>query len=89
MSTTLETWLAARVAAETGCSPTAVDVDTPLYRYGLDSRTLAFIVDAAEETFGLEADLDRISPAETLRALADAFSAPRAGDRAGSGESRA
>ena len=66
----LEAWLIARVAAEAGLDPAAVDADTPVYRYGVDSRTLAFIVENAETVFCREADLDRISPAETIRALA-------------------
>jgi acyl carrier protein len=64
-------WLIARVAAETGVP--AVDAETPVYRYGVDSRMLALIIDAAERTHGLEADLDRISADATIAALADAL----------------
>lgn len=64
-------WLIARVAAETGVE--SVDADTPVYRYGVDSRMLALIIDAAERAHGLEADLDRISADATIAALADAL----------------
>lgn len=73
MSEALETWLIARVAADAGLPAAAVDAETPLYRYGIDSRTLAFIVDSAETRFALAADLDRISPAEPIRALMSAL----------------
>jgi len=65
-------WLIARVAAETG--EAAVDAHTPVYRYGVDSRMLALIIDAAERTHGLEADLDRISADATIATLAEALS---------------
>ncbi len=68
---TLADWLTARIAAETGVAD--VDADTPVYRYGVDSRMLALIIDAAERTHGVTADLDRISPAETIAALAAAM----------------
>ncbi|KAF0176362.1 MAG: acyl carrier protein [Hyphomonadaceae bacterium] len=67
----LTDWLVARIAAETGVN--GVDADTPVYRYGVDSRMLALIIDAAERTHGVTADLDRISPAETIVALAAAM----------------
>jgi acyl carrier protein len=73
----LEAWLIARVAADCGLATADVDSHTPLYRYGVDSRMLAFIVDGAEIAFGVAADLDRISPAETIAALLEAL--PRAG----------
>lgn len=66
----VEAWLVARLRAETG---EPVDAATPVYRYGVDSRLLAFVIEAAETSLGLEADLDRISPAETVAALAAAF----------------
>lgn len=64
-------WMVTRIAAETGAA--GVDADTPVYRYGVDSRMLALIVDAAETVHGVTADLDRISPAETIAALAAAM----------------
>jgi acyl carrier protein len=64
-------WLIARIAAETG--EASVDADTPVYRYGVDSRMLALVIDAAERAHGLEADLDRISADQTIAALADAL----------------
>lgn len=70
---TLEDWLVAQVRRETG--EASVDARTPLYRYGVDSRMLALIVDAAERAFALEADLDRISADQTIEALAAAFAA--------------
>ena len=73
MIETLEDWLIARVAADAGLRLCEVDAQTPLYRYGLDSRTLAFIVENAERRFGLVADLDRISPAEPISALVRAL----------------
>lgn len=74
MNEDLEGWFIARVAADAGLDLAHVDVDTPLYRFGIDSRTLAFIVEAAESRFGLTADLDRISPAEPIAVLVAAFS---------------
>lgn len=68
---TLTDWLIARIAAETGVA--GVDADTPVYRYGVESRMLALIVDVAERAHGVTADLDRISPAETIAALAAAM----------------
>lgn len=76
----LTDWLIARVAAETGVS--GVDANTPVYSYGVDSRMLALIVDAAERAHGVTADLDRISPAETIAALATAM-APESFRQAG------
>lgn len=76
MTTALEAWLIARVGADAGLPAGAVDADTPLYRYGIDSRQLAFIVDDAESAFGVSADLDRISPAEPIRVLVEALQAP-------------
>lgn len=73
MTAILEAWLIARVAADADLPPAAVDAATPLYRYGLDSRQLAFIVADAEEAFGVEADLDRISPAEPVSVLVQAL----------------
>ena len=73
MTAALEAWLVARVAADAGLPFEAVDAHTPLYRYGLDSRQLAFIVENVETAFGLEADLDRISPAEPISALVRAL----------------
>ncbi|MDX2234287.1 MAG: acyl carrier protein [Hyphomonadaceae bacterium] len=73
MTATLEAWFIARVAADADLPPGAVDVDTPLYRYGIDSRQLAFIVEHAETAFGVIADLDRISPAEPIRTLLEAL----------------
>ena len=73
MTAALEAWLRARVAADGGLPLAAVDTHTPLYRYGLDSRQLAFIVENAETAFGLEADLDRISPAEPISVLVQAL----------------
>jgi acyl carrier protein len=67
----LADWLIARLAAETGFPD--IDADTPVYRYGVDSRMLALVIDEAERAHGLTADLDRISPAETIAALADAL----------------
>lgn len=67
----LTAWLIARVAAETG--EASVDATTPVYRYGVDSRMLALIIDAAERAHGLEADLDRISADQTIADLAAAF----------------
>lgn len=67
----LTDWLIARVAAETG--EASVDAATPVYRYGVDSRMLALIIDAAERAHGLEADLDRISADQTIADLAAAF----------------
>lgn len=64
-------WLIARIAAETGVA--SVDADTPVYRYGVDSRMLALIIDAAERAHGLEADLDRISADASIAALAEAL----------------
>ncbi|MDZ4778248.1 MAG: acyl carrier protein [Alphaproteobacteria bacterium] len=68
---TLIDWLIARIAAQTG--EAAVDADTPVYRYGVDSRMLALTIDDAERAHGLEADLDRISAGQTITALADAL----------------
>jgi acyl carrier protein len=68
---TVTDWLIARIAAEVGVPD--VDADTPVYRYGVDSRMLALIVDAAETALLVTADLDRISPAETIAALVDAM----------------
>lgn len=73
MSVALEAWLRARVARDSGLPLADVDVDTPLYRYGLDSRALAFIVENVEVAFDVEADLDRISPAEPIRVLMEAL----------------
>ena len=73
MTAALEAWLVARVAADAGLPPAAVDAVTPLYRYGIESRQLAFIVENVETLFGLEADLDRISPAEPIRVLIEAL----------------
>ncbi len=73
MSAALEAWLRARVAVDGGVALAEVDAETPLYRYGVDSRTLAFIVENAEAEFDVEADLDRISPAEPIRVLIDAL----------------
>jgi hypothetical protein len=73
MSAVLEAWLIARIAQEAGLAIDAVDADTPIYRYGIDSRTLAFVVEGAEGAFDLAADLDRISPAEPISVLAHAF----------------
>ena len=67
----LTDWLITRIATETGVAE--IDADTPVYRYGVDSRMLALIVDAAERVHGVTADLDRISPAETIAALAAAM----------------
>lgn len=64
-------WLVARIARETGAA--GVDAGTPVYRYGVDSRMLALIIDEAEQAHGVTADLDRISPAETISALAAAL----------------
>lgn len=64
-------WLVARIAHETGAPD--VDVATPVYRYGVESRMLALIIDGAERAFDVQADLDRISPAETVAALAAAL----------------
>jgi hypothetical protein len=69
----LEDWLIARIAQDAGLPGNAVDAVTPVYRFGIDSRTLAFILENAEREFGVLADLDRISPAETIRALAEAM----------------
>lgn len=69
--TPLENWLAARVALLSEVS--TVDIDTPVYSFGIDSRTLAAIVEEAEREFCVVADVDRISPAETIRALAAAI----------------
>jgi hypothetical protein len=68
---TMTDWLIARIAADTGVAN--VDARTPVYRYGVDSRMLALIIDAAETVSGATADLDRISPAATIAALADAL----------------
>lgn len=68
---TVTDWLIARIAAETGVP--GVDADTPVYHYGVDSRMLALIIDAAERAHGVTADLDRISPAETIAALVSAM----------------
>jgi len=65
--------LVALVVAEAELPAIAVDAETPIYRYGLDSRALMRIVEAAEAEFSLLADLDRVSPAETIAALAEAF----------------
>ena len=67
----LADWLITRIAGETGVS--GVDADTPVYRYGVDSRMLALIIDEAERSHNVAADLDRISPAETISALAAAL----------------
>lgn len=64
-------WLVARIARETGAAE--VDAGTPVYRYGVDSRMLALIIDEAERAHAVTADLDRISPAETISALAAAL----------------
>jgi acyl carrier protein len=74
----LELWLVERVRAAADLPPGVVDASTPVYRYGLDSRTLALIVDEAEQAFACIADLDQISPAETIGALAAAL-APAGG----------
>jgi hypothetical protein len=71
MSAALEDWLIARLARETGAA--AVDAATPVYRYGVDSRMLALVIDEAERAHGLRADLDRISPDRTIAALAAAL----------------
>lgn len=71
--TPLEAWLVASVAREAALAADGVDTVTPIYRYGLDSRALMRIVEGAEAEFALLADLDRISPAETIAALAEAF----------------
>jgi acyl carrier protein len=73
MSAALEAWLIERVRADAGLAPGIVDTETPLYRYGVDSRMLAFIVDSAETAFAVAADLDRISPAEPIRVLVSAL----------------
>lgn len=67
----LADWLIARIARETGAA--GVDADTPVYRYGVDSRMLALLIDEAERAHNIAADLDRISPAETISALAAAL----------------
>ena len=67
----LTDWLITRIATETG--EASVDAHTPVYRYGVDSRMLALVIDAAERTHGLEADLDRISADQTITALAEAL----------------
>jgi len=64
-------WLVARIARETGAAD--VDGETPVYRYGVDSRMLALVIDEAERAHNVAADLDRISPAETIAALAAAL----------------
>lgn len=69
----VEAWLIARIAEEAGLAADAVDAITPVYRYGLDSRALMRIVESAETTFAMVADLDVISPAETIHALAAAL----------------
>lgn len=67
----LADWLVARIARETGAA--GVDADTPVYRYGVDSRMLALLIDEAERTHHVAADLDRISPDQTISALAAAL----------------
>ncbi len=73
MSAAMEVWLRARVARDGGVALAEVDAETPIYRYGVDSRMLAFIVESAETEFHVEADLDRISPAEPIRVLIEAL----------------
>lgn len=67
----LKPWLITRFARETGVE--AVDAETPVYRYGVDSRMLALLIDEAERTHGVLADLDRISAEKTISELAEAL----------------
>jgi hypothetical protein len=69
----LTAFLRERVALHAGLDLASVDADTPIYRFGLDSRVLMAIVEEAESAFARAADLERISPADPVRSIAAAL----------------
>jgi hypothetical protein len=69
----LAIWLLEHVAAVARLDADKVDLDTPIYRFGVDSRTVMLLVEEAETHFERVANLDHISPAATIRALAAAI----------------
>jgi hypothetical protein len=67
------TLLAEGVARATGRDLAEIDVTVPVFRYALNSRTLALIVQDRERALGRAPDLDRIAPTESIAELAAAF----------------
>ena len=65
--------LAQAIARATGRELAAIDENVPVFRYELNSRALALIVQEVERELGRAPDLDRIAPTETITELAAAF----------------
>jgi len=67
----LENWLVERIAAEAKLPPQRIDRDQSILTFGLDSVVILALLGLTEETFGVEADIEKLFEGEpTLRQLA-------------------
>ncbi|HEV8581878.1 MAG TPA: amino acid adenylation domain-containing protein [Thermoanaerobaculia bacterium] len=79
-------WLAAELAFRVGSAPSAVDVDQPLSRCGLDSLHAMELAHAVEERLGLAVPMETFFAGETISSLVErAFAAHRSQKDVGAG----
>jgi acyl carrier protein len=66
-------WLIERLAARLGREPSAIDADTPLADYGLDSLYALAIVDDIEDYLGIAVDATMMWDHPSVAALTSAL----------------
>ncbi|MBE1530658.1 acyl carrier protein [Actinomadura algeriensis] len=72
----LREWLRALLAEELGLPPGAIDPDTPMSAYGLDSIKAVTLLGDIEDHVGFEIDPNALWEFPTVASLADLLTSP-------------